>query len=173
MVIQAPPVFSPQQNTTRNSTTSSTSSPLTSEQYTHLERILLELVGPLAPTLLRQIASSAPTYQEVIDNLTLHLVGHQKNEFQQKSMLLLRQTTGQTKPQPETIARNAPPGLSDSFVRQCERELTDLIGPIARFLVQKSIKTSPQISEAEFVKILASQIPDPQKALQFQQRLLS
>ncbi|WP_199784774.1 hypothetical protein [Nostoc sp. 'Lobaria pulmonaria (5183) cyanobiont'] len=63
--------------------------------------------------------------------------------------------------------------ISDKFLVECERELANLIGPIAKFLVQKAIKSSGQISRAEFVKILASQIPEPQKALQFQQRLLS
>ncbi|WYL93681.1 MAG: serine/threonine-protein kinase [Gloeotrichia echinulata IR180] len=172
-VIQSSPTSQSEQNTIRNSTKSSIPAVLSPEQYTNLERILLELVGPLAPTLLRKITASASSYQDVIDNLTLHLAGHQKNEFQEKSRLLLRQTTGQTKPTSDSIPRNAPPGISDSFVRQCERELTNLIGPIASFLVQKAIKTSGSTTQAEFVKILASKIPDPQKALQFQQRLLS
>ena len=58
-------------------------------------------------------------------------------------------------------------------MHQCEQELADLIGPIATFLVQKAVRSSGQLSRAEFVKVLASQIPEPQKALQFQQRLLS
>ncbi|MBW4563031.1 MAG: serine/threonine protein kinase [Mojavia pulchra JT2-VF2] len=172
-VIQLPQASLPLKNTTGQPTASI----LSPEQYKHLENILLEYVGPLAPTLLRQIAASAPSYQEIIDNLTLHLAGHQKNAFKEKSMLILQKTTEKAPANPETQSNNLPtkqpPVVNDSFVRQCEQELIDLIGPIATFLVQKAIKTSPQISPVELVRILAAQIPDSQKALQFQQRLLS
>jgi serine/threonine protein kinase len=43
----------------------------------------------------------------------------------------------------------------------------------ARRLFTKAVKSSGQISRAELVKFLAAKIPEPQKALQFEQRLLS
>ncbi|OUL34930.1 serine/threonine-protein kinase [Nostoc sp. 106C] len=168
-VIQLPQATLPQQNTTGQSTASI----LSPEQYKHLEKMLLELVGPLAPTLLRKIATSASNYQDVIDNLTQHLAGNQRTEFQEKSMLIFRETTSQPESKPNIVPTTETPAISDSFVRRCEQELVNLIGPIGTFLVQKAIKSFPQISHPELVKLLSSQIPDPQKALQFQQRLLS
>jgi serine/threonine-protein kinase len=62
--------------------------------------------------------------------------------------------------------------IDASFIHQCERELADLIGPIANFLVQKVLQSHSQVPPAEFVNILAEEIPDPQKAAAFRQRLL-
>ncbi|BAY26083.1 serine/threonine protein kinase [Calothrix sp. NIES-2100] len=162
------PLFS-QQNTIKQQVTSI----LNPQQYKFLENILLEYVGPLAPTLLRQISASASTYEQVIENLSLHIVGQKKNEFKQKSMLFLRETTTKSQPTSNTAPSQEIAVISDRFVRQCEQELISLIGPIATFLVQKAIKSSPQITEEELVNVLKSQIPDPKKALLFQQRLLS
>ncbi|MDZ7962135.1 MAG: serine/threonine-protein kinase [Aulosira sp. DedQUE10] len=165
--IQLPEVILPQENTSGQST----SSILTLEQSKHLEDMLLELVGPLAPTLLRRMAASANSYQEVIDNLTQHLAGQQKTEFEEKSRLILRETTSKSESKPSDLPNTTTPGISDSFVRKCEQELVNLIGPMGKFLVQKAINSSPNITPLELVNILSSQIPDPQKSLQFQQRL--
>ena len=56
---------------------------------------------------------------------------------------------------------------------RCEQELINLIGPIGSFLVQKAVKSNPQISSQEIVEILAADIPNPQKAAEFRYRLLS
>lgn len=65
------------------------------------------------------------------------------------------------------------PAITESFISQCEQELADLIGPIASFLVQKTRKFYPQVSQRELVKALAAEIPNTQKADEFQQRLAS
>ncbi|MBD2104010.1 FHA domain-containing protein [Leptolyngbya sp. FACHB-261] len=63
--------------------------------------------------------------------------------------------------------------LSESFVKLCTRDLADLIGPIANFLVKKTLAANPQTSSAELVEALAAEIPDPQKAIEFRRRLLA
>jgi serine/threonine protein kinase len=166
-VIELPEVPLVPQNTIEQQTASI----LSPEQYQHLEKILLELVGPLASTLLKRIAKSAGSYQDVIDNLTQHLAGHQKTEFQEKSRLILRESTTKTESKANVVPNIQTPALSASFIQQCEQELINLIGPIGTFLVQKTIKSSPQITPPELVNVLSAQIPDPQKAQQFQQRL--
>lgn len=152
---------------------------LSGENYSRLETILLEFVGPVASRLLRQVAASAPNCEELISQLALHLRGNQQIDFKKKTMFLLDKRTllqelsVQSEIKPNNLSNQEPQIISDKFVHQCERELADLIGPIARFLVQKAVRSSGQSSRAEFVNVLASQIPEPQKALQFQQRLLS
>ncbi|MEH2151103.1 serine/threonine-protein kinase [Nostoc sp.] len=152
---------------------------LSAENYNRLETILLEFVGPVASRLLRQVAASAPNLEELISQLAFHLRGNQQIDFKKKTMFLLekptllQEFTTKSEIKLNNLSSLEPQVISDSFVHQCERELANLIGPIAKFLVQKAVKSSGQISRAEFVKILASQIPEPQKALQFQQRLLS
>ncbi|MHC5597190.1 MAG: protein kinase domain-containing protein [Nostoc sp.] len=152
---------------------------LSAENYSRLEKILLEFVGPVASRLLRQVAASAPNPEELISQLALHLRVNQQIDFKKKTIFLLekptllQELTVKSEIKSNNLSSQESQVISDSFVHQCERELADLIGPIAKFLVQKALKSSGQISRAEFVEILASQIPEPQKALQFQQRLLS
>lgn len=147
---------------------------LSSAQYNRLEKILLELVGPVARTLLR-LATSAQNHSELINNLAQHLPKNQQMQFKQKAMLLFEESINQPASQLNNLPSTAPPiinpEITDSFIHECERELADFIGPIAKFLIQKSLKSSPQISRAELVKSLATAIPDYQKSRQFQQRL--
>ncbi|PHM10311.1 serine/threonine-protein kinase [Nostoc sp. 'Peltigera malacea cyanobiont' DB3992] len=155
---------------------------LSGENYNRLETILLEFVGPIASRLLRQVAASASNFEELISQLALHLRENQQIDFKNKTMFLLEKPTllqeltvksDQSGINSNNLLNQESQVISDKFLEECERELAKLIGPIAKFLVQKAMKSSGQISRAEFVKILASQIPEPQKALQFQQRLLS
>ncbi len=172
---QPPQVLLSQENLIRYPPTSI----LSAENYSRLETILLEFVGPVASRLLQQVAASAPNFEELISQLVLHLRGNQQIDFKKKTMFLLEKPTllQELTIKSEIHSNNLPnqesPVISDSFVHECERELADLIGPIAKFLVQKALKSSGKIARAELVKILAAQIPEPQKALQFQQRLLS
>ncbi|MBG1270095.1 serine/threonine-protein kinase [Nostoc sp. WHI] len=156
-----------------------TASILSPENYNRLEKILLEFVGPVASRLLRQVTESATSCEELISQLALHLRGNQQIDFQKKTTFLLEKPTllqkviVKSEINTNNLTSQELQGISDSFVHQCERELADLIGPIAKLLVQKAVRSSGQISRAELVKVLASQIPEAQKALQFQQRLLS
>ncbi|WP_017654814.1 protein kinase domain-containing protein [Fortiea contorta] len=155
----------------------------TTEQYNYLENMLLEFVGPVAPTLLRQIALSAPSYEELIDNLAVHLTEQQQTQFKQKATSMFKESTLKQESQSKNLPTNTPQtsqpqinaveSISENFIRQCERELANLIGPIANFIVQKSLSSAPQISRTELIKILAAEIPDSQKALKFQERLLT
>jgi serine/threonine protein kinase len=158
----------------QKSTSYQTTNILSLSQYNHLEKILLELVGPVAKTLLR-LTSSAQNYSELINNLAQHLPENQHLEFRQKAMFLSEESISQSANQPNNLPSKVPPinysGITDSFIGECERELADLIGPIAKFLIQKALKSNPQISRTELVKNLATAIPDPQKASQFHQRL--
>ncbi|MEH1816711.1 MAG: serine/threonine-protein kinase [Nostoc sp.] len=155
---------------------------LSGENYNRLETILLEFVGPIASRLLRQVAASASNFEELISQLALHLRENQQIDFKKKTIFLLEKPTllqeltvksDQSDINSNNLLNQESQVISDKFLEECERELAKLIGPIAKFLVQKAMKSSGQISRTEFVKILASQIPEPQKALQFQQRFLS
>ncbi|OYD96577.1 serine/threonine protein kinase [Nostoc sp. 'Peltigera membranacea cyanobiont' 210A] len=155
---------------------------LSGENYNRLETILLEFVGPIASRLLRQVAASASNFEELISQLALHLRENQQIDFKKKTIFLLEKPTllqeltiksDLSGINSNGLLNQESQVISDKFLEECERELAKLIGPIAKFIVQKTVKSSGQISRAEFVKILASKIPEPQKALQFEQRLLS
>ncbi|MEH1819301.1 MAG: serine/threonine-protein kinase [Nostoc sp.] len=162
-----------------NSIGYSSASILSAENYNRLETILLEFVGPVASRLLRQVTASASNFEELVSQLALYLRENQQIDFKKKTMFLLekptllQELTTKIEIKSNNLPIEEPQVISDSFLHQCERELANFIGPIAKFIVQKAVKSSGHISRAEFVKVLASQIPEPQKALQFEQRLLS
>ncbi|MEA5503642.1 serine/threonine-protein kinase [Halotia wernerae UHCC 0503] len=155
----------------QNATVYSPGCILSSTQYNRLEQMLLELVGPVAPTLLRQVKASALNSQELIDNLAFHLREHQQAKFKKQATVLCEESTAQ----PENTS-NLPITeitiVNEAFVHQCEQELANFIGPIATFIVQKAVKDYPHISRAELVRILASHISNHQQVGQFQQRLI-
>ncbi len=146
---------------------------LSPENYSRLEKILVELVGTVAPTLLQQVAVKVSSPNELVENLALHLTGHQRIAFEKRGKLFLRESTAQSQTNSNNLPGLKNQAINESFVRRCEQELADLIGPIATFLVQRTLKSRPQISPAEFVETLSAEIPAPQKALEFQQRLYS
>ncbi|KAB8320505.1 sensor histidine kinase [Tolypothrix campylonemoides VB511288] len=63
--------------------------------------------------------------------------------------------------------------IDESFLRQCEQQLMDLVGPFAPFLMKETLKSSPGISQQELVENIAAKIPDPQVAAEFRQALSS
>lgn len=65
------------------------------------------------------------------------------------------------------------PTIKDSFVHKCQRDLAEAIGPIGIILVEKTLKSYPQLSPGELVQRLAAEIVDSKRANDFQQRLLS
>lgn len=74
----------------------------------------------------------------------------------------------------DRVLDQATQACDEEFVRQCEQDLTELVGPIAPFIVRRAIKTYPQISRLDFVRIVSAEISDnPQTASKFQQRILS
>jgi serine/threonine protein kinase len=165
--VQLPPT----QIYSQNATVYSTECTLSATQYQRLEKMLLEFVGPVAPTLLRQVKASASNYQELINNLAFHLTEHQQTKFKKQATLLFEEST--VKPvNASNLSITEITIINEKFVHQCEHELANLIGPIATFLIQKAIKSSPQISRTELVQTLATHISNPQQAGQFQQRLL-
>jgi len=146
---------------------------LSSEHYKRLESILAHLIGPVASTLLQQVIPSAFSFEELINKLTLHLTEHQQMELREKAIFLLQESTVQPKIISESLPAQQSQDISEGFIHQCERDLAELIGPIASFLVQKAVNSSQGISRSELVDILATKIPEPQIALKFKMRLLS
>ncbi len=62
--------------------------------------------------------------------------------------------------------------LTAKFVAQCEQELTNYAGPIAKFLIRNTLAKNPDISPEDFVNLLAAQITQPAQAIEFRNRLL-
>lgn len=162
---------SPNADASLSATKPSVSTAALSPQYSQLQNILLEIVGPIAPTLLRKAAKSTSNPQIWVEKLTQHLLPDQLNQLQQR-LSLLQTSTSQPQTKSSVATSTQAPTIPESQVHQCEKVLVNYIGPIATFLVQKTLKYHPQISKQELVELLAAQISDPHKAAEFRSLLI-
>jgi serine/threonine-protein kinase len=62
--------------------------------------------------------------------------------------------------------------FASDFIERCHQELTHCIGPIAKYIIEEIIFDSPSLSSEELIAALAAEIPNPQQAAEFRQRLL-
>lgn len=67
---------------------------------------------------------------------------------------------------------SATPEPTAQFIARCERELLTYIGPVAKFIVQKTFAAHPHLLPAESIAILAQYIPQHSHAVEFRERLL-
>jgi len=142
------------------------------QQYAQLEKILRELVGPIAPTLLSQVVTPNSQPQNWVENLLPILSPQQQNQLRQQAIALLQSPASQPQTRSSCATSWQHETLSESFIHQCEQALSAAIGPIATFLLQNTIKSQPQISRVELVETLSAAIHDPLQASAFRRRLL-
>jgi uncharacterized caspase-like protein len=147
-----------------------------SELQAQLEQLLIRLVGPIAQTLLRKVLVKVTSPEELVEKLATHVLPHQRAEFEEQAKSILQGYT--VAPQTRSAVANPPiPGkqaaLDQEFISRCEEELAYFVGPIASFLVKKTLKSQPHISPKQLVNKLVEKIPDPQQAEEFQKRILN
>jgi serine/threonine-protein kinase len=135
-----------------------------------LVEILSDIIGPIAPTLIQDISARKPGIKELVENLMLYLSPQQRQEFEKKAILFSQKPIDKTKPRSSNWENGT---IDRRFLRECEEELSQLIGPIAPSLIQGIMTSYPQISPVELVNVLIKQIPNSKKAEEFRLRLLS
>ncbi|PAX53470.1 caspase family protein [Brunnivagina elsteri] len=138
-----------------------------SQQYTQLEQLLKQLIGPIASTILQPALEEALNLEQLIENLAAYLQFDQQKYFKQylKNIILKPLAASPTKlGDTSTIDAN--------LINKCTTELAQIIGPIASFIVQEELKLSPKVSRSQFIKKLAEQITEPAKAVEFEKRML-
>ncbi len=73
-------------------------------------------------------------------------------------------------PEPESKAAT-PVTLNPEFINHCRKELISYIGPFAISFLKDLLAQSPQITPRQLVEALAAQIPQPQRAEEFRNRM--
>lgn len=163
---------------------------LTLDQHDRLTQILLEWVGPIAPILLQRAIAQAQHPADLIDQLATHFPTQRRGQFEQQVQAVFAHSVS-TPPSNSGVRADASAALEETSlsptaqlsgeyflalsaesIHYCEQELTALIGPVAHFLMQEALST-PSLSLEELVDRLAVNIPNPQKATQFKQRILA
>jgi uncharacterized caspase-like protein len=153
-------------------TKEATNTELLPEQYTQLESILREIIGPIASTLLNQITVQSQQSESVIASLKNYLTPHQKAQFETQIRLLMSETE-----QPSTIddvplPETTPTMLDETLIHQCEQELTQIIGPVAQYIIATTLQDEHKLSRSEFIEIISAAIPNSNQAIDFRQRWL-
>jgi uncharacterized caspase-like protein len=146
-----------------------------------IEQTLNQIIGPVAQVLLGQIAATAwATEQDLLAALSTYLTADRLAEFSQRLQPLLESSPLAIAEQSPTSPQNANgrgiepiamPAIDDDLTIACEQQLTLVIGPIAKFIIVTTKKTNPHLSPADFVKVLATKIPDPIQAETFLRRI--
>lgn len=144
-----------------------------SPQYSQLEHLLISLMGPIAPTLIRKTITKIQNPRKQLEELAIYLLPAQQIQFEAKITEIIQTLVLQTQ------AKNSPPAaipqpkpLEPSFIKKCDRELINLIGPIGNFIVKELYKKHPCLSPSEFVQKLAAEIPNKHIAGEFLQKFI-
>lgn len=144
---------------------------LSSEQYSNLEQLLKQFIGPIAPTILKKATINAADCQALVANLASYLSPQQQKQFEKSAMTILETSTVSFPTHSPKSVKQEDQAIDANFISQCERELTYFVGPIANFIIKQVLQSEPQISSIELVNNLAQKIRDPKQALDFQQRI--
>lgn len=162
-----------------NTLTNNALLPETTFDYAQIEEVFRDFVGAIAPILLQKYVTQVSSGEELIEKLLPYVAQTKRSQFQRMAIAALQKPSVRKEPiiKPHVstgkVATSKTQTIDDNFLRRCEQELTDLIGPISILLIQKTVKSHPQFSREELVEALATKVSNPAKAAKFRQRLLT
>ncbi len=147
-----------------------------------LEQLLLSLIGPIAPMLVKRTLEQVLDASEMVEQLASYVPESQRSRFREQANRLM-QTRKNEAPVSSSATQDitlVPPITSQSsaidpaFVKQCEVELAKSIGPIASVIVKRTLTQQPHLSQAQLVEVLATNLTaNPKQMAAFRQGLLS
>ncbi|MEE3715768.1 EF-hand domain-containing protein [Tumidithrix elongata RA019] len=141
-----------------------------------LEPILLEYIGPVASIYLNQATLQVFSIPDLIERLSQYVPATRQAEFQAAVNTEIETIDAElkqgisTKPislSPLTNVTNDQ--IGQDFIDRCEQELIDIIGPMARLILQRTLALEPS-SQTQLVELLAQQLPSPAYATKFRDR---
>lgn len=143
-----------------------------------LERLLMEAIGPIAPVVLQQTLEQVESYQGLIEQLVNRLPDHLRKPFRQGAERLAQVESdrpivqpSQPVPQDTVVVPATTSAIAPEFVRQCELELTKVIGPIAPLIVQRTLSQQKDLSPNQLMDTLVAHVPDPEAGESFRRKL--
>lgn len=164
---------------------------ISTELQAKLEEILGEAIGPIAKVILKQALNQAITPEDLVERLITNIPVNRQAEFRTSAQAIIaialkahyantafntqvNFSTSAVPPPTKTTSSTVPLSqLDPAFIRRCEQELSNLIGPMAAFICKRTITQNPGLSPTQLVEALATQIPSQQQALEFRRILFS
>lgn len=148
---------------------------LNSEFLDRCRQELARRMGPIARYILEETLSEHPNISPVqlVEALAAEIPNPQQaQEFRnsvENPVSQPEQVVAVPKMQPEAVT---PPKLSSAFLDRCQQEFARCMGPVAKYIIEETLAEHPDISPVQLVEALAAEIPNPQQANEFRQRLL-
>jgi hypothetical protein len=146
-----------------------------------LEQLLSGVIGPISSVILKRAMEQSANGQALIDQLALQLPERERSRFREEAHKLLQKygepSTDSTRGQPigtTAVPTQEPiPGLEPTFIKQCEQELAQYIGPIAPLMVQRTLSQHSQLSPTQLIDLLVQHVPNPNHREAFRRKLLA
>jgi len=149
---------------------------------TQCQQELTRSIGPMATVLIEDVLEQHPNAspQELVTLLAAQLSdGRQAEAFTTRiyaeSGLLARSgLSGEmtdTQAAATTMPQRSDP-INPDFVQRCRQALVHSIGPMADFLLEETLADFPDLNPQGLVLKLAAEIPNAEKAKEFQRQLL-
>ncbi len=145
-----------------------------------LENVLVSYVGPIAKILVQQTSMGGASSADLIEQLSQHIPPAQQSEFKAKAQTAIfaseRKSTGSNVEVKNIINTSASSTavnpsnnqISETFLEQCQQELSEAIGPMAKFVIKKALAKNP--SQSQLIEAIANQIPDVKQADKFRKK---
>jgi len=171
---------------------------LSSEHLAIVKQVLWKLVGPITPILLDRVPPETASIAALVTALCHHLSAQQcatleqqltsilpvPPQSEQQSVSIFEEVHFAKSTESSKLDRVSPgsgrgiltdpnlPTINETFIQSCEYELTRIVGPIAKWIVNEQRGKVLNMSSVAFVEVLAASIPNAQKAAEFRQLLL-
>lgn len=151
------------------------------KNYTQLENLLKQFIGPIAVTVLEDVLPQSRSFQELVELLASFILPEKKAQFKQLAIAILQNSNLQNSNSKapnlyEVISQaqnqNKSLVLGANFINECKNNLAYLVGPFASFIIQNILADNPQISSLEFITKIAEIIPEPMQAVEFKIKML-
>lgn len=121
----------------------------------------------LRPILSKMLAEKPMDRYQSAQEVLFQLQRSPAVEIKAETQSSIRQPTFNPKPEPEPTSR-----FAAEFIELCQQELTQCIGPMAKYIIEEILFDFPDLSSQELVEAVAAEIPNRQQAAEFRQRLL-
>lgn len=139
---------------------------LSKEFLEYSQRELATIVGPFASILVKQALTKTPQIapNEFIETLTAAIPDKEKaQEFRTR----IQKSFQKTKIHDASYTAISNP----EFLQNCRRELTSFVGPFASVILEDTLRQHPNYTPQQLVESLVAEIPNPQRAQQFKERI--
>jgi serine/threonine protein kinase len=143
--------------------------------FEYCQRELTSFVGPFASVLMEHTLEENPQIapKEFVEVLVEAIPDAQlaikfRNHIQLPPESLSAKLQGVSTPE---LMASYPAISNPDFLDNCRRELTSFVGPFASVIIRDTLDQKPHLTPKQLIETLVAEIPSPQKAQEFKQRM--